>query len=237
MESVNDREIFGSGGGVDDVGLVSHSVPYWARTREECRTVAAGRLVDGLPEKSRSWTQGEGGLYIVTVIYQGQQNPSDADAKLVRYSLKGSFEEEAIEANPQINELIKKYNGRVRNGRVEFDPTYIEAAASGVGLQKEDPTPKKNPMFGVEKYRKFGLIWQRTYVRATIPASVVLRVGKVIETPPGAPPELQGRSKWMVMEPSAESRGNVFEITEQYQLMDAEVPDLLYLEAEGGGEE
>lgn len=229
MEAFYDREVFGASGGESDIGVVTYSVPYYARALEECRTVAKGRIVDGLPEKSRTWQAHEGALFLVTVIYEGQKDPDDGEApQSVRYSLKGSFEEEAIEANPYINELIKKYDGRIVEGnRVEFPPTYTEKKEGG-GTAKDNATPQKNPMFGVEKYKKFGIIWQRTYAARGIPGSVVLRVGTVIETPPGAPPELEGRTKWLVMEPSAEGRGNVWEITEQYQLLDADVPDLLH---------
>lgn len=227
MEAFYDREVFGASGGENDIGVTTYSVPYYARSLEECRTVAKGRIVDGLPEKSRTWQAHAGALFLVTVIYEGQKEPDDGEApNIVRYSLKGSFEEEAIEANPDIHELMKKYDGRIVDGkRVEFPSTYTEKG--GGGLTKDNAPPKKNPMFGVEKYKKFGIIWQRTYAAQRIPSSVVLRVGKVVDTPPGAPPELEGRTKWLVMEPSAEGRGNVWEITEQYQLLDAEVPDLL----------
>lgn len=227
MSDEYERETFGSSGGVDDIGVVTHSVPYYARSREECRTVALGRIVDGLPEKTRSWSHFEGGLFIVTVIYEGQLDPG-TDPKLVTYSLRGSFEEEAVEANPEINELVKKYNGQWKDGRVIFPPTYQEAATSGIGLLKGDSTEKKNPMAGVEKYKKLGVVWQRTYAVSGIPGGLLARVGRIVDSPPGAPPELKGRTKWLVMQPNANTRGNVTEITEEYFLLDEDTADGLY---------
>lgn len=230
MSDEYEREVFGSSGGVDEIGVVSHTVPYYAKTREECETVAFGRIVNGLPEKSRSWNHFEGGLYMVTVIYEGQKEPS-SDPKLTSYSLRGSFEEEAIEANPQINELVKKYNGTWKEGRVVFPPNYQEGATSGLGLLKGDSTEKKNPMCGVEKYKKLGVVWQRTYAVSGIPGGLLARVGRIVDSPPGAPPELKGRTKWLTMPPSANIRGNVTEVTEEYLLLDEDTPDGLYKKA------
>jgi hypothetical protein len=223
----HERELHGITGGVDEIGVVSHQIPYLATSLSECRSVAKGRIVDGLPERSRSWQHHQGGLFIVTVLYQGQENPA-VNPDLVQYSLRGSFEEEAIEANPQINVLVKKYNGRWKDGRVIFPPTYREAVSGGIGLLKGESTEKRNPMCGVEKYKKLGLVWQVTYAAPAIPGALVIRVGRVIDTPPGAPPELQGRTRWLVAEPNTQSRGNVTQVTEQYILLDEEEAPEMY---------
>ena len=227
MSEDYEREIFGSSGVVDEIGVVTHTVPYYAKTREECLTVARGRRVDGVPEKTRSYSHFEGGLYTVTVIYEGQKEPG-SDPKDIQYSLRGSYEEEAIEANPQIKELMKKYGGVLKDGRVVFDPTYQEAASSGLGLLKGDSAEKKNPMFGVEQYKKLGVVWQRTYAVSAIPSGLLTKVGKVIDSPPGSPPELKGRTKWLMMPPTANIRGNVTEVTEEYFLLDEEIADGVY---------
>lgn len=226
----HEKEIFGISGGVDDIGVATVTVPYYAQTLEECFSVALSRIVVGLPEHSRTFQHSEGGLYVVNVLYQGQEKPT-AEPKLVRYGLRGSFEEEAIEANPLINELVKKYNGQWKDARVIFPATYTEAANASGGLSKGDNKEKKNPMAGVEKYKKLGVIWQRTYATSSIPGNVLSRVGRVIDSPPGTPPELRGRTKWLVMPPNTDTRGNVTEVSEEYLLLDEDDADGIYKKA------
>ncbi len=74
-------------------------------------------------------------------------------------------------------------------------------------------------MFGVEKFKELGVIWQIIYAAQQIPGDVLAKVGRFIAIPPGAPPELRGQTKWLVLPPSVTQRGNVVEVTEEYQLL------------------
>lgn len=216
------NETFGINGGENEIGVRTVTVPYMAPTLEECFSVARGRIVAGLPEKSRSFAAYTGVMFQVMVIYEGQENPT-TNPTLIQYSLRGSFEEEPIEAHPDIQEIKKKYGGYVKEGRIIFPETYAPTEdGNGLpGVVGKDV--KKNPLFGVEKYKKLGVVWQRTYAAPGIPGGILDRVGKIVDSPPGAPPELRGRTKWLVLAPNTNQRGNVIEITEEYQLLDEDI--------------
>lgn len=222
----HEKELHGIQGGVDNIGVGTVTIPYVARTLEECFTVAIGRSVYGLPEKSRSFQHFEGGIFTVNVVYEGQ-NPATSSAvkraEDVQYSLRSAYEESPIEMHPRIDELVEKYGGRWDNGRVIFPPLYKPYSnLAGVGLTRAvgaDQVVDKNPMCGVEKFKELGVVWQRTYAAKEIPADVLSRVGRFIGIPPGTPPELRGQTKWLVLPPSVTQRGNVVEVTEEYQLL------------------
>lgn len=224
------REIKGIVGGTDETGVTSYQVPFYARNIEECATVARGYTIGGLPEKSRTWAPGEGAVFIVTVLYQGQANPSDSPkVSEVQTSLESSWTEEPIEYHPRLAEILKKYEGHIdKDNRVVFEPFLKDEKSQQGGLSKTESKSKKNPFFGIEKYQKLSVSYSRTYAAKSMPGNLLRRVGKIVNSPPGAPPELQGQTKWLVLPPSARQRGNVFEITENYQLMDADVPEELY---------
>jgi len=231
---IHPREIKGIQGSVDKIGVKQITVPYYARNLEECAVVAQGRIVDGLPEESRTWQPGEGAMFIVTVIYQGQEDPTDnPKASNIQTSLQTSWEEEPIETHPKINEIIEKYAGDVdpNTKAVTFPQFYVPGKDGKRGLDDHASVLKgsvKNPFFGVFKYKKLTVVYSRTYAISKIPGNLLTRVGKIVNTPPGSPPELKGRTKWLVLPPVMNQRGNVFEIGESYHLLEEEVPELLY---------
>lgn len=220
-------------GSTDNLGVKTITVPYWVRTLEECATVALGRIVDGLPEDSRTWQPGKGSIFNVFVIYKGQERPSDTPSSTtpIQTSIRGSYSDVEIEYNPDINEIIEKYGGRIQGGKVIFDPTYEEKATSGIALLKGESKTKKNPFFGLRTYPELGVTFTRTYVVTGLPSGLLTRVGKVVGTPPGGPTGLKGRTRWLVMPPSTIQRGNVVEVTEEYQLLSAQTPEELYDQA------
>jgi len=229
------NEIHGIEGGTDELDITSITVPYMARSLEEARTVALGRIVSGLPEKNRTFTAGAGGLYIVHVLYEGQPPIfGDQPTKFV-IGLKTAYTEEPIEAHPKINEIVEKYNGQWdENGNVHFPPTYTPKT-SARGAAKTATKEKKNPYCGVQKRKKLEISYTRTYASGRLPASLILNIGHVISTPPGFPSDvtLPSKSKWLIMPLEAPQRGNVFEITEEYQFLDEDTPEEEYDSAEG----
>jgi len=224
-------------GGTDEVGVVSYAIPYWAKSIEECATVAIDRVVNGLPEKSRSWQPGEGAVFIVTVIYQGQQDPKDdPKERQVQTSVRPTYSEEPLEMHPDILQIIKKYAGKVDpiTRRVSFPPEYVPGNNGARGLSagvSSAENLKKNPFYGVEKYMKLNVTFTRTYAAKALPGNLLSRIGRVVGTPPGAPAGYKNRKKWLVMPPTANQRGNVVEITEEYSLLDDSTPPELYADA------
>ena len=83
-------------------------------------------------------------------------------------------------------------------------------------------------MCGVEKYKKLSVQWEVAYAAEVIPADVIARVGTVISAPPGSPPKVDGRTKWLVMPPTATKKGNVVDVKETYFLLDQDIAPELY---------
>lgn len=214
----------------DRIGVVQIVIPHFVETLAETLTVGE-RIVIGLPEVGRHATQHESGQgYDVWITYEGDNDPQDDVSRGVG-SLRSSFREEPLESHPNILEIVRKYQGfYTREGKVGFNPEYTDEGDRRDGLSgaSEEGSTRKNPFYGVEKYMALEVIWQWRYPALAIRSSVLSRVGKIINSPPGNPPSIDGRSKWLVLPPSAEDRGNVKEITEEYQLLEKDPPKELH---------
>lgn len=223
------NELLGIAAEVDDIGIVTIRKPYFADSFEEALRVGEDKVA-GVPQHSRSVSVNEAGIFIVEVRFEGKGSVETEQNE--DFTLKTTFREEPIESHPKILEIIKKYGGKLRNGRVEFSDTYAGAASDrGLQRRREDGTVK-NPFFGVEKYMVLEVTWTRRYAAEEIPGDILARVGRIVPRPPGKPPVLPGRNKWLVMPPSATRRGNMVEVTEEYQLLNQDTPDELYLVSE-----
>jgi len=216
-------ELLGAQGGRDENGIASVTVPYFAQTIDEVFSVGAASYL-GLPQVSRTFQANEDGTFTVQVTYDGGDSSSMPGREKPTYSLNSSFEEEPIEAHPNINDIVTKYGGTWKDGRVTFPSKMPDEKKDTGGLSNAGTTSgteqKPNPMCGVEKYKKLSVQWSVTYAATVIPGSVLAAVGRVISNPPGSAPQVAGRTKWLVMPPTASKRGNVAEITENYFLLD-----------------
>lgn len=234
MKELHPNQQEGISGGRDETDIISFNVSYTAYTLEECETVAQGVIVNGLPEDSRQWSSEPGGTLKVDVLYRGKRTDNANDRK-VKTNVETSWQEEPIEAHPDIVEILEKYEGQLRNGTVYFKPTYtpkVDSNAPGAGLNKDAGKEKKNPFFGVTKYKRLTVIFTRTYSMFGYPGALLAGVGKVVSRPPDAPADLPSRRKWLVLPPSASGLGNVNEITERYELLDESTPEELYKKAD-----
>jgi len=229
---MDDPEILGTSGGRDDRGLISLTIPYFARTLEEAITVGPSVILGTLEEQSRTFRAGPSGHFDVEVTYEGDDgNPDSQKINEAVYSAQGSFREEPIEAHPKIKELMEKYNGVEdrATGRIHFDATLagaagVNALAAESGINKEE----RNPMAGVEKFMALEIVWTRSYIQKLMPATIFAKVGRVIKSPPGNPPKISGRNSWLIMPPKVTKRGRVFEIEEQWTLLPEGSPEAVY---------
>jgi hypothetical protein len=227
-------EIIGTNGGRDERGLVSIVVPFVARSLTEVfQDVPAPE--PGLRETGRTFTHAPGGVFEVDVTFEGHggKEPSDAPT----YSCKASFQEEALESHPQIEYLIKKFNGRMNpETMVVTFPATLKGSAGENALAGQDGIPgeTKNPMAGVKGYMVPSIVWEKKYVSKNMPSFAM--VGRVISKPPGGAPSVPNRSVWLVMPPDFTRRGTVYEITEAWQLLPEGTPPEVYnLGAPGDG--
>ena len=228
-EQTTSFELLGLSGGRDEKGICSLTVPYFVATIDKVFPAAGFYL--GLPETGRSIQANPDGTFTVHVTYEGSN--SDGGSLPGRekpvYTLNTTFEEEAIEAHPKINELVDKYGGEWSDGRVTFPSKYAPAVNNSSGLSMSSSgDAKSNPMHGVEKYKKLSVQWEVAYAASVIPADIIAKVGTVISSPPGNPPKVEGRTKWLVMPPTATKKGNVVDVKETYFLLDQDVAPELY---------
>jgi hypothetical protein len=212
----------------DEIGIRTITVPFIAETLDDALNYGE-QSFQGLPKIRHEVTQDENGWFSGVLTYQGQQSEPGAGDPPKVYSLQSSYEEEPIESHPRLKELMEKYSGsKGADGRVQWaEEIESENKSRGFGKAEESST-KPNPMFGVEKWKKLSVIWTVTYAARTIPGDALNRIGRTLASPPGNPPKLAGRSRWLAMPVRATKRGNVAEITEEFLLLDDSQPDDLY---------
>jgi hypothetical protein len=212
----------------DEIGIRTITVPFVAETLDTALNYGE-QSFQGLPKIRHEVTQDENGWFSGVLTYQGQRTDAGAGPPVKVFSLQSSYEEEPIESHPRLKELMEKYSGsKGADGRVQWaEEIESENKSRGFGKAEESST-KANPMFGVEKWKKLSVIWSVTYAARTIPGDALNRIGRTLASPPGNPPSLAGRSRWLAMPVRATKRGNVSEITEEFLLLDDSQPDDLY---------
>jgi thiol-disulfide isomerase/thioredoxin len=180
----------------------------------------------------------DGEHFIVTNTYAGAEIPSGGgaqyDDRTTVYDMQATWEEEPIETHPKISELLKKFAGRIVNGEVIFDKEIPAAAQGGGGLGQSKAAPTKNPMYGVVRWKKLGVTWSATRIMGTLPGGLLSNVGKRT-TPPGTPPSLPTDTAWMQLPPRASKRGSVWQVTEEWMMIDDKLPPELI--ASGGNQQ
>ena len=151
------------------------------------------------------------GAYLVSFDLEGHFSPDSADGE--EFNLEGSTSEDKIEAHPDIQMLLEKYNGKRDDddGKITF-PIFLE-----VNGQKE-----RNPMHGVESYFVPSLVWTRSWVGPSFSDSIVRALG-TIDTPGVGrrgqrPPSLSGGRNWLKMRAKADWRGNIWKVSESWML-------------------
>lgn len=215
-------------------GVLTITANYYAETIDD----AMFGKVEGFEntvEVGRKVSQDQDGTFSVSVTFQGGTDSFDEtpppDKDFPTYQLTSAFEDTPIEAHPDLTTLLNKYGGRLVSGKASWPPLLPSAKSkkplSGLGGTSNE-TQAKNPMCGVEKFKKLNVQWSVTYLKTIIPGSLLARVGKITTTPPGNAPVIQGRTKWLITPPTARKRGTVAEITENYLLLDEEIARELY---------
>jgi hypothetical protein len=216
----------------DEIGIRTITVPFVAETLDSALNYGE-QSFQGLPRIRHEITQDENGWFSGVLTYQGKAANFGGGETARVFSLQSSYEEEPIESHPRLKELMEKYSGsKGADGRVQWAEE-IESGDKGRGFGKsEETSTKPNPMFGVEKWKKLSVIWTVTYAAPNIPGDALNRIGRTVSSPPGNPPRLAGRSRWLAMPVRATKRGNVVEITEEYLLLDDSQPEDLYKQGE-----
>lgn len=229
-------EAFGMAATQDKHGVWTVQIPYVVRGVAGIWSAGPARYnnLDLVARSAQAHDDGE--HFIVTNTYAGAELPqggqgSTYDDRSTVYDMQATWEEEPIETHPNISDLLKKYAGRIVNGEVIFDKEIPAAAQGGSGLGSGQSAPTKNPMYGVVRWKKLGVTWSATRILGTLPSGILANVGKRTN-PPGNPPALPPDTSWMQLPPRASKRGSVWQVTEEWMMIDDKLPPELI--ASGG---
>lgn len=254
-------ESSGSGSNVEMLGrtgTASNSGKYVIRKRylvtDEANLTAVPTPPSGFRATSINYSAIGGGAYEQVVEFESFINPlqpggaggGSGGSTIVetlsgvsgRFELDVQDELVPISAHPDIQLLIKKYNGQVdaSTGRVTFPPTYTPTGGSG--LQGGGTGgPRTNPMAGKLYFTKPAATFRHIQQMQSIPGDIWTNVGKKVENLPAGfpnPPPFtndageQIKYYWIVMSPQIYRRGESYEIIRSYKLSEPNAPDELY---------
>lgn len=151
-----------------------------------------------------------------------------------RFELDTQDELYPIEGHPNIETILKKYSGKIVDGKAVFEQKYNPGGSSGL---EGGSGQKGNPMFGKKYYTKPTAIFRHIQQTQSIPSDVWNNVGKQVSSlPAGFPnPPADTNEKgepveysWICMSPQIYRRGNAYEIIRSYKLSDPNSPKELY---------
>lgn len=213
---------------MDRTGLVTGSAQIHNREAPNSLNVslfnlgAAPATISGVIPVSveRSYNEAEG-LAIYTYTYEGVNSAVAYDDSYTTFELDITMTEEPIETHPSFEQLKVKYGWNAQKRQfAETQPT--NTANQGTGLSgPAASTAGKSPLYGTDSYLAFGCVFRKTYVRASIPGTVLSGVGAITAAPPGIQnfrlPNINGRN-WLKIAPHIRRRGACVEITEQWML-------------------
>jgi hypothetical protein len=232
MGDFHDRELLELTGGTDVHGVSNVVLSLMANNVVEAFRIGDKSLL-GMPLRDRQFARADGGLIVVRLTYSGETEGNDSTGNdagaigRITYSLQPKFGEEPIETHPELKTLMEKYAGTWKDGRVIFATELPKGTTVKLGKKN---TTQRNPMSGVEKWKPVEVTWRRSYAAKQIPSDILSRIGRVINNPPGNPPSLPGRTKWLVECPETNDSdsGNVVRIDEVYTLLPEDVPEEFY---------
>ncbi len=215
----------------DRRGLVTATEIWDKVPKNQILSVAAGNPPLGLQEIGRKSTQRADAFHRVAIQYEGH-SPGTGGTSLpvgpygnragAVYELDVDLEDVPIEAHPEIQTLMDKYNGRVDNGRVVFDLLLTSGVKGSAGLSgavNASGKGKKNPFFNLTNFLRLGSIFRASFITDTFPSDVFDKVGTIVRSIGLF--EVPKHRVWLVMPPRISARGNCFETFEELKL----VPD------------
>jgi hypothetical protein len=226
----NSVEMLQSGGQVDNSGRYTITRKYYVTDQNDLLTTPE---LGGMRATALSYQKIAGGIWEKTIEFAAAVGSSQTGvvSKLSqdgkdegRLLLETTMQQLPIEEHPERDDLIKKYNGSVQNGKIIFSATY-----SGQGTGTSGGTEKPNPMFGVRYFSAPAATLRHIYTATVIPSNLFGRVFKIIETNnlPGDLPDLPDYANkaqvnlkyyWQIQMPQVSISGDLIEITDIYTL-------------------
>lgn len=236
----------GQTGRREQTGIVTWTIPWFVDSTDDVFTVGQDAPVEGLREIDRVWTglegtgdEGQEGLR-VDITYEGYVG-DDIEAETAVYEYDGSFSEEKLNAHPEWLEIAELYSGEYdeESNTIRFPETLDRLPKDltfGLKLFANEDGKIKNPLFGLETFLAFSVIFRQTYIAEEVDEDLLLNVGVTVDELPAGFPTPSGRN-WLFMPPKVFQRGDFFEITEELALspIGGTWPESIYKFIEGTG--
>lgn len=231
-------EMLQSGGQVDNSGKYTVNRKYYVTKEEDLLTTPASISVGGkaMFPAGLSYQKISGDVWEKTIEYTAPVKSSDTGVVKSlstndvtaegRLQMDVTAELAPIEQHPEINDLIKKYNGTTQKGKVIFPEKYREIGTTGTAT---GPL-KTNPFFGVRYYYQPSATLRHTYTLEKMPANIwggVFCIVKTQQLPGGFPPLDDYLNKegatlkyyWQIQMPQIALVGGRIEVTDTYTLL------------------
>jgi hypothetical protein len=232
-------EMLQSGGQIDNSGKYTVSRKYYVTSEADLITTPQSISVGAktMFPSALSYQKISGGVWEKTIDFTAAVQATDTGVVKAlsanetkgyegRLQMDVSAVPAAIEQHPEINDLMKKYNGFTKNGKVIFPEKYREPGDTGTTTG----ALKTNPFFGVRYYYQPNATIRHTYSVEKMPANIWAGVFCIVKTeqlPGGFPPlddylNKEGASLkyyWQIQMPQIAIVGGRIEITDTYTLM------------------
>ena len=235
--ATDDYEMVQSAGQVDNSGRFTISRKYYATNEQDLLLTPDNVSYAGknMIPSSLSFQKISGGIWEKNIEFTAAVGAQDTgvvrtlspDGKLIegRVQLEVSAELAPIEQHPEIDEIIKKYNGFAEKGKVLFPKTY-----TGTGTGTSGGSPKPNPFFGMRYYYQPSATLRHTYNVNKMPSDLFTNVFNIVDTKslPGGLPNLTDLANkagvtlkyfWQIQMPQITVTGERIEITKIYTLL------------------
>jgi hypothetical protein len=231
-------EMVQSGGQIDNSGKYTVSKKYYVTNEADLITTPASISVGGkiMIPAGLSYQKIAGGIWEKNIEYTAPVRSTETGvvAKLSgtnqpesegRLQLEVSAELAPIEQHPEIDDLLKKYNGTVEKGKAVFPRTYTPTGAGTSG-----GNPQTNPFFGVRYYYQPSATLRVSYTVDRMPGNLWAGVFCIVSTEqlPGGFPALSDylnkegaalKYFWQIQMPQVAINGGRIEITDTYTLL------------------
>ena len=234
--ATDDYEMIQSGGQVDNSGRFTVSRKYYATNEGDLlktpdnidyagqtmipSSLSFQKISGGIWEKNIEFTAAVGASQ--TGVVRSLSTVGNDEG---RVQLEVSAELAPIEQHPEIDQIIKKYNGFAEKGKVLFPKTY-----TGTGTGTSGGSPKPNPFFGMRYYYQPSATLRHTYSVNQMDQNLFRNVFKILDTKslPGGFPDLTAIANragvtlkyfWQIQMPQVTVTGERIEITKIYTLL------------------
>jgi hypothetical protein len=146
-----------------------------------------------------------------------------------------NYESHPIELHPRIDKLSVEYGGYFTpDGFAKWPPFYTPEGGGGLGAGAQ----KRNPLFGVTRYKEISMRFRHTYYRNNIDRSIYDKAGDIVERLPAGFPTPKGpkdkegkeiRRRFLMLMPEISREGNAYRVVQEYVLLDTSgIADDLY---------